>query len=55
MNHHKEDPGEAEEKSQAIEDKDRGEGGSFDLLRWSIEPEELRENNKRNRAIAGVK
>jgi len=55
MKPYKEDPGEAEEKNEAIEDEEGGESGSFDLLRGPIEPEELGENHKWNRAVAGIK
>ena len=55
MERYKEDPGKAEEKNETIEDEEGGESGSFDLLRWPIEPENLGENHKGNGAIAGIK
>ena len=55
MDRHKEDPGKTEEENQAVEDEEVGESGSFGLLCWPIEPENLGENNKGNGAIADIK
>ena len=54
MERYKEDPGKAEKKNEAIEEEEGRKSGSFDLLRWPIEPENLGEDNKGNRAIAGI-
>ena len=55
MDRHKEDPGETEEENQAVEDEEGGESGSSGFVRWPIEPENLGENNKGNRAITCIK
>jgi hypothetical protein len=55
INKDEENPGKAKEKDEAIEDKKRGETRFSILFDWPIEPENLREGDKRNGAVTGMK
>jgi hypothetical protein len=54
MDEDKEDPGEAEEKNESIEDEEVGQRGALLLFLRSIKPEDLREDNKWDGAITGI-
>jgi hypothetical protein len=50
-----ENPGETKRKNEAIEDKKGGEAWLSILFGWPIEPENLREGDKWNGAVTGMK
>jgi hypothetical protein len=50
-----ENPGQAKDKDEAIEDKKGGEAWLSILFGWPIEPENLREGDKWDGAVTGIK
>jgi hypothetical protein len=55
IDNNEKNPGEAKEKSQPIKNEKGRETRLFVFFAWTIEPENLREGNKRNGAVTGIK
>lgn len=55
INKDEENPGKAEKKGKPIKNKKRGQTRPSIFFRRSIEPENLRERDKRNGAVTGLK
>jgi len=55
INNNEKNPGEAKEKNQTIKNEKGRETRLFVFFVWPIEPENLREGDKRNGAVTGIK